>query len=394
MSNDSFTEVTRQSWFGRIGDSIKGVLFGLLFLAIGVVVLFWNEGRAVHRAQDLSEGASAAVSVKSDAVDPANNGKLIHFSATTATPQHLADATFSVSPSDNVLKLRRTVEMYQWKEKKTTHKEKNVGGSETTKTTYSYEKVWDNRLIDSSSYKMAGHSNPGAMPLPSEDFVASPITAGAFQLTGEVIAEINHFEPLPVAAASPTTAPSTSSAAASLPEGVKPFSGGYYKGSDPGNPQIGDAKISFSVVKPGPISVIAKQVDGRPTNYLTRNGNKLLEVRAGTLSAPEMFKLAEKENTMWTWIFRLVGYVVVTIGLGAILRPLVVIADILPIMGDLLGMGAFLCSAVMGAVLSVVVIGVGWLFYRPVLGVGLFVVAGLAMFALKRAGKARKAAAR
>jgi hypothetical protein len=86
--------------------------------------------------------------------------------------------------------------------------------------------------------------------------------------------------------------------------------------------------------------------------------------------------------------------VVITIGLMAILRPFVVLADILPIMGDLLGMGIFLCSAVLGAILSVVVIGVGWFVYRPVLGIGLFVVAGAALFALKRAGKARRAAAR
>ena len=35
MSDDSFTEVTNQSWFSRIGSSIKGVLVGIVLVVIG-----------------------------------------------------------------------------------------------------------------------------------------------------------------------------------------------------------------------------------------------------------------------------------------------------------------------------------------------------------------------
>jgi hypothetical protein len=34
MSNDSFTEVTSQSWFSRLGNALKGIIFGLILVAV------------------------------------------------------------------------------------------------------------------------------------------------------------------------------------------------------------------------------------------------------------------------------------------------------------------------------------------------------------------------
>ena len=77
MSADTFTEVTDQSWFSRIGGSIKGVLVGLILFVAAFPVLFWNEGRAVKTARSLTEGAAAVIEVSADAPDPGNEGKLV-----------------------------------------------------------------------------------------------------------------------------------------------------------------------------------------------------------------------------------------------------------------------------------------------------------------------------
>ena len=58
---NSVTRVENIGWGSRIIDSIKGVLFGLLLFVIAFPLLFWNEGRAVRRAQDLAEGRGAVV---------------------------------------------------------------------------------------------------------------------------------------------------------------------------------------------------------------------------------------------------------------------------------------------------------------------------------------------
>src|SRR5690349_3983915 len=108
--SDSYVEYSRRGWFGRIGNAIKGVLFGIVLALASLVLLFWNEGRAVHRAQALQEGAASVVTVDSKAVNPATDGQLVHFTG-DAAGQTLADPEFGVSR--DAIHLRRVVEMYQ-----------------------------------------------------------------------------------------------------------------------------------------------------------------------------------------------------------------------------------------------------------------------------------------
>ena len=143
----SYTEISNQSWFGRIGSSIKGVIFGIILFILAFPLLFWNEGRAVKRYKALEEGAGAVISVTADKVDPANDGKLVHITAKAITKDILEDSEFGISA--NAVKLKRVAKMYQWKEIKKSERTKKVGGGTTTKTTYFYEKEWSNKLINS-----------------------------------------------------------------------------------------------------------------------------------------------------------------------------------------------------------------------------------------------------
>ena len=59
---DIVTETTSQSWFGRIGDSIKGVLFGFVIFLIGFPMLGYNEYRSVIDFKAFKEGRGAVVS--------------------------------------------------------------------------------------------------------------------------------------------------------------------------------------------------------------------------------------------------------------------------------------------------------------------------------------------
>lgn len=63
MAPDVVTEVTKQSWFSRIGGSFKGVAFGALLVIAAIPLLFWNEGRAVglaHRRPHHTSGHRGA----------------------------------------------------------------------------------------------------------------------------------------------------------------------------------------------------------------------------------------------------------------------------------------------------------------------------------------------
>lgn len=381
MSADEFTEVTNTSWGSRIGGSIKGILFGVILILASIAGLFWNEGRAVQTAKSLSEGASVVVSAPADKVDQANQGKLVHISGTATSTETLRDDSFTVSAQ--ALLLQRQTETYQWEERKHTKTEKKIGGGEVTKTTYSYHKVWSPGRIDSGSFKRSqGHQNPGSLPYPSRDFIARQAKVGAFSLTPAQVKEIDVFEPLSLG---PDYAPP-----AGLSGRATANESGIYIGRDPGDPQIGDIRVSFRVVRPQTVSLIGQQQGGGLVPYQTEAGDKLMMVEPGAHPASAMFKQAESANRVLTWILRLVGFLVMGFGFSLILRPISVVLDVLPFLGNIAGAGLGLVAGVISLFISLVVIAIAWLYYRPLLGIILLVAAvGLIVgFKLLRSRKA------
>jgi hypothetical protein len=171
----------------------------------------------------------------------------------------------------------------------------------------------------------------------------------------------------------------------------------FYEGEDPANPEVGDARIKFTVVKqPQAVSVIAKQVKNTLEPYKTKSGraqNTIYQLEPGQVSAADMFAHEEQENTMLTWTLRLVGFLLMTIGLYLVFRPVSTVADVVPFFGNLLSAGAGVFAAVIALVLSLITIAIGWLYYRPLLGIGLLGVAALLFVGLFLLGRSRRYAA-
>lgn len=381
--SDSFSVVSSESWLSRIGSSIKGVLVGLLLFIVSFPLLFWNEGRAVTTARSLEEGAGAVISVPADRVDPSHEGKLVHVAGDATTSEVLTDSDFGVSVS--AIRLDRTVEMYQWDEDKRTEKRKKLGGGSETVTTYNYEKRWASRLIDSRDFKRPeGHENPSRMPFEGQTLYAKQVKLGAFTLSREQLQKLGGEEALKVdGAAAPRTA-------GGLPVSVD--QGVLYLGEGAGSPKVGSVRVSFNVIRPGPVSVVAQQAGSSFASYQTKAGDSLLLVDEGTRSAAEMFKSAETANTALTWVLRVVGFFLMFAGLAMVFKPISVVADVVPFIGSALGVGLGVFSFLIAAPLSLVTIAVAWFFYRPLLGIVLLVLAGAGIFGLVSLSKKRKAA--
>ena len=115
-----------------IKGAIAGVAIGVLMVAVAVPMLGFNEWRAVRIAASLTEGAGIVVSLPSAAVDGAGEGRLVHTTGDASPQGEITDDVFSISAS--ALRLRRSVEMYQWKENKS-EKKRDDGKKEVT---YSY----------------------------------------------------------------------------------------------------------------------------------------------------------------------------------------------------------------------------------------------------------------
>ena len=63
---DSITEITRTGFGSRILGSVVGMLIGFLLLIASVILLYWNEGRAVQAATALGEGERAVVEAQAE----------------------------------------------------------------------------------------------------------------------------------------------------------------------------------------------------------------------------------------------------------------------------------------------------------------------------------------
>jgi hypothetical protein len=247
-------------------------------------------------------------------------------------------------------------------------------------TTYTYDKTWSENLIESSSFRQsAGHENPGSMPFQSEEWTASIITLGAFTLSPSLAGMISGYRALPV------------NDMATLPEtarnSFKLVSGVFYASQNPAMPAIGDLRISFKVVDPCEVSVVSKQVRETFEPYTTSNGGTIELLEKGVMSAQLMFAAAQKRNILLTWILRAAGFFLMFIGLSMLFKPLSVVADVLPIMGRIVGAGTGLIAFLVSLAFSAGTIAVAWLFYRPVLGITLLLIAaGAIVLAVKKLG--------
>jgi hypothetical protein len=375
---DVSTGVTSESWISRIVGSIVGVLFGGLMVVGSLFLLFWNEGRAVRTAQSLATGGAEVVSIPSDHVLAENEGRLVHTTGDATTSETLADADFGVTVQ--AIHLTRKAEMYQWKETRQSETRKKLGGGTETVTTYTYSNAWSPTLIDSAAFHdAAGHQNPAAMPIAGAHWTARAVTVGDFTLAPAQIDQLDHADPVPAATG------------VTPPTGVTASAGGFYRGADANTPAVGDERITFEAVRPATISLVARQV-GHSFEPDQRTAVPILLVTYGTVSADQMFKTAESHNETMTWVLRGAGFAVMLIGFLLVFRPLVTVADVVPVIGTILGAGTFVVAFFLAFCLALATIAVAWIVYRPILGVLLFAGAIASFVVLHRMAAAKGAA--
>jgi len=369
MSNDSISLATQKGWFSRLGSAFGGVLTGLALVVASIILLSWNEGRSVQSIRTNNEGAKSVTSVAADRLDAANEGRLIHLTATAQAEGQRLDAALGISTEG--LSLKRDVQYYQWVETSKSETRTKLGGGEETVTTYAYNLEWSQMAQDSSQFQQPnGHQNP---PTTLEDasFVADQAKLGAFTLDRGSLQQVPADTPLNM------SAEQAQAAQTALGKTVSVSENGLYVGANPAIPQPGDMKISYSVAPQNTtLSLIGAQTNGVIRPYPTKAGIPLLMVRSGTASPAEMFAEAKAANKTLTWILRVVGVVVMIAAFGMVLGPLGVLADVLPLFGKIVRVGTGLVAGALGISISLVVVALSWLAFRPLLGLGLLAVAG------------------
>jgi len=378
----SYTEITEEGWFSRLGGAIKGVVAGIVMVPVAIVVLWWNEGRAVDRYKTLEEGSKNVVISTPDSVNSGNEGKLVHMSGKTAVDGVIEDKDYGIV-QEGVVKMQRNVEYYQVKENVKTRKKKKLGGGEKTVKEYTYSNEWVRDPIDSSKFKESAQkkANKVLTRISDNTWNAPEVKFGAFKLSADQVEKISASEKL--------VFPEGWELPEAQAEKAKVVGDQIYYGADSANPQIGDVRISYTYAPTGDISILAQQAGDTFTTYQAKKGT-LNVLQAGIHSADAMFKAEEAANKNLSWILRAVGAIVMFIGFSMVLKPLSVVLDVIPFLGNVAEMGTGLIAFLLTVVIAPTVIAVAWFAHRPLLSAGLLAVVGGAIFLIMKKRKAKK----
>lgn len=360
--DNTYTEVTHEGYFSKLGNSFAGVCVGIVLFIGAFPLLWWNEGRAVDMYQAINEGRKVVVKIDSATIDPMNEGKLVHLTGLAEPTQNLTDPDFGVGVTMKT-KLSRDVEMYQWVESVKTTKKDTVGGGTTTIKEYSYSKQWRSSLVDSTRFSRSGYNNPTSMPYANEDFY-SDVIIGAFSLPQTLVSSMTGDSASLGVTFNTSMIPAENILAQSKPESV--YLQGFYFGT-PSSPQVGDTRVGYDASSGGVVSIIAEQTGSTFMPYEAKSGAELYRLAMGALEPDEMFDNAKEENKIVTWILRFVGALIMIIGISTILQPLAVAGDIIPCVGDCIGAGIGIVATLIGLFLSLVVIGIAWVANRPII---------------------------
>jgi hypothetical protein len=348
--------------------SIKSILIGLAILLAASVLLLWNEGRTLATEQALNSGARVVTRINSATIDPQNDGKLVHLSGHTSAAGVVRDGDLGVEADG--LRLGRKVEMFQWKEGRRSREARGSGNSEDD---FVYSRAWSSEPIDWTKFRFPqDHRNPPMPPFASREFIADDARLGAFQIGDEIIEKLGRGQ------AHNVPAEAVNQAHDALGQPAQAIQGGIFAGGDPAAPRIGDVRILYSVVPQQNMSVVGRQDGDRIAAFRGPGGPEILLVRAGRHSAADMFGDAQSQNAALSWGLRFFGVVLIYIACRVILHPLRMVASYVPLLDSVAGLGAAIAALVATLVLAPVLIGLAWLFYRPLTAL-IFVAIGIGL---------------
>jgi hypothetical protein len=330
-------------------------IMGLGLFLRSTILLIRNETRNILRITDLQEGRDSVTEF-----DPYNNnftsmtnnnsivdvdhsnsdmdtssssldGQLIYVVGNLSTTDQFIDTLFGVAAAryDNnianiasalatfsFLKIQRFVQMYQWHE----YMVEGPNGGRS----YRYDKQWLSYYSDSSCFvkQSSSRKNP-KFPFQSLTFIADPINFGnTFDLTDNAtLAALNWYEPLNTISIDDVpngTAIQLSKLTKYIPNG---FLYSQSSSNHPDQPNIGDVHVTWDVIRPSTISVVAQfhraltNQNGNSTSrhnlgpYTTHSGGTILMVQNGFWTVDELFQTEAHIQNTKVWKYRRNGFI-------------------------------------------------------------------------------------
>ena len=454
---------TSRSWFSRMGDAIIGVFVGIVLLILSIGLTFATEQFAVKLELILGRAQRACVSNAPSASINANlDCRMVHMQGdmTIQKAKDAQDGDFGHAPNERAVVLKRTVESLQWKE--------NVEKTNDT-TTYTYTLEWVEEDIDSSSFKQSAmYTNPKRPAAYVSKTFYSTTNLGAYTLSKDQLDKLKRWHPSVIDedslkyVAGPLKNPSQDGLRFSglkqmtrktrvegqvedkgeeywtslsddfqdLPrvfwylersgeaKGPQPSSG-YGSTSSAGS--VGDIRISYDLIRPGPVSVIgviqdstfreftehdAHNVDGRLTKdpieikraleaeqdscfdpllavlFDSKHARTVLLVEERRATKEHLFDDEHKKFASRLTLLRAATYFFFALSIFLIFYPVAEVFSFLPLIGEhiknLIAFVLAMLSLLAGLILWLFFAGIAWAANRPwIITLALFLAASL-----------------
>lgn len=350
------TETRKIGYFEKVGGAIKGVLIGLLLLVISIFVLFKNEGKV-----DLSKYAVDAMPVL-NSEDLANlDGQFVAITGEVSVENTLEDGIASM---DNILKLNRDVETYAWVEESKTTTKKNVGGSETQTTEYTYSQDWVTSVPDSSKFKdPVGHTNIDT------GIEGVNVSSDSFNLLGLTLSTDGMKMP---------GASEDVTAEVEVLDYMYSYDNGYlFDGiGTVASPEVGDVRVKYTALKGldnatvfGKWNATQERLD---PHYPLEN-EKIYSMYKG--GKEEAVQTMHGEYVAMKWGIRIGMLLLMFVAFNLIFAPLHTVLDVIPFFGNLGSSAASIVSFILTLLVGLLVILLGKVWYSWIL----FVILGLGL---------------
>ena len=447
----AYTETTTTGYGTRVGNSFKAIGSGLLLFVLGTALLWWNEGRAVKTEKMLDEAGSKYVEMENpNKKDASLEGELICGTALATTEDSLTDADFGIGAKAIALR-RTVEYYQWVEHAQTKKEDKLGGKEVTTTTyTYSKQWV-SSPVQSSQFHDPAYQNKNMVLTTVEEaQQYAENVSFGAYKLPEGLISRISSREAMDLALAEdllaqfdkntqaayerfygvqksiqqpaqpvqqPVAQAISDSILAMLPDSVKAqldslqavndsinkqmanaenkkdlayihqAGNVLYFGRVPGAPEVGDVRVTFEKVVPAKVTVMAV-VDGDTFKpFKAKNGKRFQTLVMGQKSGDEIIDAEKEANNMILWFLRILGCMMVIGGLKGIFGFIETILKVVPFIAGIFGWGVGLVCTVIGVAWSLIVIAIAWLFYRPLLGISLLVLAGFLVWVFAFKGK-------
>lgn len=248
---------------------VKHIASGTALLFSGVALLTLNERRDVAQEKLRFKAASLALSLTETDVknlDASQDGRLVHYRGTLFSDETPQDDDVGIR-APRLIRLRRTVEMYQWREVEHTQEvsvraEKNgtVALNTSKEKTYTYEKVWSPvAQVVSHSVENRNPAFPSGLPGGALEISSKLLFLGQqdrLLLNDGLVDQVTDWKPIILT--KEVFAEGVSPGA--LPYNLRVAAGGKMLSTSAKahRPEIGDVRVVYDGVFSGPYTAVAR----------------------------------------------------------------------------------------------------------------------------------------